>query len=109
MSLNSDSMWRYHPRGHGEHPREYTPYDNPANSYDLARVSALHRSWSRFCEQYPHNAELLRLLFGQHAKSAHFEYSVIPESKAAIFCQSLKTTTQPPSRRVDNLTPMGDC
>ena len=51
------------------------------NSYDWQGLVHFTESWSRFCEQYPHNAELLRLLFGQHAKSAHFEYSVIPEKR----------------------------
>ena len=102
MSLSSDALWRYH-------PRDYTPYDDLHTPYDLARVSAVHRSWSRFCEQYLHNAELLKILLGASAKDAHIEASVVPESKAKLAVEMLRTKAKKPTKgRAANLMPMGD-
>lgn len=78
-------------------------------SYDLARVSSVYRSWSRFKEQYPFNAELLKILFENQAKDAHMEVCVIPEDKARFIVEMLrKPSREQKGSRLENLIPMGD-
>jgi len=92
-------------------PTDYDPrgYEPAYTDYDIAQVSALHRKWVRFQEAYPHNAELLKILFGGSAKEAHMEAEVIPEEKARFIVQILRARPKEgEKRRVDNLLPMGD-
>ena len=101
MSLYGDMMNRYHVG--------VSDYDPHYTAYDIAQVSAIHRNWVRFQETYPHNAALLRILFGGSAKEVHMEVKVIPEEKARVVVQLLRERPkEAETRRVDNLLPMGD-